>query len=46
MKTKPLLGILKYAYQLRQSGLFLRIIKIYGICTTFHWKKCEKRKPN
>jgi len=23
----------------------LRNIKIYGICTTFHWTKSKKRKP-
>jgi len=28
--------------KLRQSGFLLRNIEIYGICTTFHWKKCEK----
>jgi len=28
--------------QLRQSGLLLRNIKIYGICITFHWKKMRR----
>jgi len=32
--------------QLQQGGFLLRNIKIYGICTTFRLKKCEKRKPN
>jgi len=32
--------------QLRQSVFLLRnILKIYGICTTFHSKTSKKRKP-
>jgi len=31
--------------QLRQSVFLLRNINIYGICSTFHWRKKKKRKP-
>jgi len=30
--------------QLRQSVLLLRDINIYGICTTFHWRKTKQKK--
>jgi len=43
METKPL-SRLKYVNSVTTKWVW-RKIKIYGICTTFHWQNCEIRKP-